>query len=562
MRILFLAMAVLWGASCASRSTPSAPAARPDPFVTLFDGKTFEGWEYDPAAWTIENGSLHGTAKYGQVFTKGDYGDFRLIVTSRVVFPEENTGWGHLGILFWGNRPPPGQWGMAGAFQVQPPHGAMWDYLVNKDVRPVRVVPRLGLQYKDWHTAEVLARLKTGEVRMAVDGVEIVRHKDPDPTVRKRGPIGFQIHSGKSIVEYKDVKVEVDPKEDVLVTVRDATPAQRAAVPPLFAVIPQFTAPDVPARGPAEAEPIPRSWPEPTEVPQRPGRGLSQHPMLYAGEGYNTLFLVVDGKVVWTYSTGPGGEIDDVWMMTNGHVLYTRQNYVEEITPKKDVVWRYDAPAGTEIHSAQPIGLDQVLLVRNGLPPKLMIVRKATGKVEVEHDLPAVSLTDPKTVHAQFRRGRMTAKGTFLLPFLKMDRVVEYDKDLKEIWSYEIPSPWSAVRLQNGNTLIVDERERIVREVGGKGETVWEFTPADLPPDVTVRNIQTADRLANGNTVIFSSTGGIRKEDRPTLIQAFEVTPDKKVVWVLQDWKNLGPATTAQFLDQPGIPERPGDLQH
>ena len=36
---------------------------------------------------------------------------------------------------------------------------------------------------------------------------------------------------------------------------------------------------------------------------------------------------------------------------------------------------------------------------------------------------------------------------------------------------------------------------------------------------------------------------------------------DKKIVWVLQDWKNLGPATTAQFLDEPGMPERPGSLQ-
>ena len=40
-----------------------------------------------------------------------------------------------------------------------------------------------------------------------------------------------------------------------------------------------------------------------------------------------------------------------------------------------------------------------------------------------------------------------------------------------------------------------------------------------------------------------------------------ECNPDKKIVWVLQDWKNLGPATTAQFLDEPGIPEKPGDLQ-
>jgi hypothetical protein len=283
--------------------------------------------------------------------------------------------------------------------------------------------------------------------------------------------------------------------------------------------------------------------------------------MLYAGEGYNTIFLVNHGKVVWTWSAGRGGEIDDVWMLTNGHILFTRQLQVEEVTPQKEVVWHYDAPAGTEVHSCQPIGLDKVLLVQNGLPPKLMVIDKKTGKVEMEHALPAESLTDPKTVHPQFRRMRMTAKGTYLAPFLMMNKVVEYDKNFKPIWTYEISSPWAAVRLHNGNTLIVDEHDRLVREVNPKSERVWEFKQADLPPDIVLHNIQTAERLANGNTVIFSSTGGTKLEDRPNIIQALEVTKDKKLVWVLQDWKNLGPATTAQFLDEPGVPERPGDLQ-
>jgi hypothetical protein len=100
------------------------------------------------------------------------------------------------------------------------------------------------------------------------------------------------------------------------------------------------------------------------------------------------------------------------------------------------------------------------------------------------------------------------------------------------------------VRLHNGNTLIDDE-----------------LSQSDLPPTIVLHNIQTADRLANGNTVIFSSTRGTTLQDRPNIIQVLEVTPDKKVVWVLQDWKQLGPATTAQFLDEPGVPERPGDLQ-
>ena len=64
--------------------------------------------------------------------------------------------------------------------------------------------------------------------------------------------------------------------------------------------------------------------------------------MLYVGENYNKMFLVNDGKVIWTYSTGTGHEYDDVWMLSNGNILFTRMEYVAEITPDKKVVWRYD----------------------------------------------------------------------------------------------------------------------------------------------------------------------------------------------------------------------------
>ena len=63
-------------------------------------------------------------------------------------------------------------------------------------------------------------------------------------------------------------------------------------------------------------------------------------------------------------------------------------------------------------------------------------------------------------------------------------------------------------------------------------------------------------RLANGNTIICSR-GGDRQG--PQLV---EITRDKKVVWVLQDWQDLGPATAVQVLDEPGIPEQPGASLH
>ena len=329
---------------------------------------------------------------------------------------------------------------------------------------------------------------------------------------------------------------------------------------PINLLLSRFTASDVPSLGPGE-QPVDRSWVDPVNAPDWPGGGIARHPMLYAGEGYNNILLVNGGKVVWNYFAGPKGEIDDVWLLSNGHILFAHQFGVSEVTAQKQIVWHYEPPLGTEVHSCQPIGLNKVLMVQNGLPPKLIIIDKKTNKIEEEHALPAESLTDAKTVHPQFRRIRMTAQGTFLLPFLKMNKVIEYDRHFNPIWTYDIPSPWAAARLHNGNTLITDEHDKLVREVNSKGETVWELSQANLPANVVLHNLQTAERLADGNTVIFSSTGGVQREDRTNAIQVLEVTMDKKLVWVLQDWKNLGPATTAQFLDQPGKPERPGDLQ-
>jgi hypothetical protein len=202
----------------------------------------------------------------------------------------------------------------------------------------------------------------------------------------------------------------------------------------------RFTAADVPALGPAEAEVAPGKWTNSPTPAGLPGKGLGQHPMLYIGEGYNKMFVINDGKIIWTYSTGKGNEYDDAWMLSNGR--------------------------------------------------------------------------------------------------------------------YPIKSPWAAIRLKNGNTLITDENDKLTREVNSKGETVWELGPDDLPEQYRFINTQTCTRLANGNTIICSRGGNGKG---PQLV---EVTPDKKVAWVLQDWADLGPATAVQVLDDPGIPENPGESEH
>ncbi len=300
--------------------------------------------------------------------------------------------------------------------------------------------------------------------------------------------------------------------------------------------------------------------------------GLLQHPFFYTGQWdfrhpVQRMVIVRGGKIVWSYeiptknAAGVIQELTDATLLSNGNVVFARKTGAGEITPDGRLIWNYDAPAGCEVHVAQPIGLDRILIVRNGEPAKLMIVAVATGRIEKEFVLPT---GNPHPTHTQFRRVRMTKAGTFLAAHHDQDKVVEYDADGHEIWSVAVPVPWAAVRLDNGNTLI-SSHNSFVREVDPQGKTVWEFSQADAP-DIALFSLQEANRLANGNTVISNwvpngviDAKGARDPSKwPTTVQVLEVTPEKKIVWALRSWTppaDLGPATVIQLLDEPGIPE-------
>ncbi len=292
----------------------------------------------------------------------------------------------------------------------------------------------------------------------------------------------------------------------------------------------------------------------PTPLTSLPGNGLAQHPFLYYGEGRNVLYVVNHGKVIWTYAFPKGGEIDDAWMMTNGHIICTAMLHCYEVTPDKKIVWHYDCPDGTQIHALQPVGLDQVMVVENGTTPHFYILNKKDNSKAVSHELVVSGTT---TVHVQFRNCRITAAGTYLLPYLQENHVDEFDKNWNKIWTYTPGRAWDAIRLKNGNTLIAGDQRAFVHEVNPKGEIVWAVEKDDLP-GITLRDVQTASRLANGDTVICNR-GGSKKD--PNIVQVVEVTPDKKIVWALRDPTELSSATGIQLLDEPGIPEKPGDLQ-
>lgn len=306
------------------------------------------------------------------------------------------------------------------------------------------------------------------------------------------------------------------------------------------------------------------------QAPEKlPGNGLKQHDFFVSGVQSSRdgkgIVMVKNGQVVWNfYDPTIKGNYYDGTMMANGNLLLGHAQGALIISPDKKILWRYDVkPQEHEIDGVQPVGKDRVVFIQNGNPsPHILVANITTGKIEKDVELPlaaTANMKEPRYVHMQARRMRLTPQGTALIAYTNANKVAEYDENGREVWSASVPSPWSVERLKNGNTLVASMKLNTI-ELNPKGETVWKLTQADLAAEgYIIDKLQTAMRLPNGNTLItVNNETAWRTGDTPDAwapVQAIEVTPAKKIVWALRDWKNFDVVSTMQTLDDPRIHE-------
>ena len=282
-----------------------------------------------------------------------------------------------------------------------------------------------------------------------------------------------------------------------------------------------------------------------------PGKGLAQHAFLYCGEakagGAPSIFVVRDGKVEWSYQLGPRDQLDDCTMLSNGTIVFARGWGASIVRQDKRVNWTYTAPAGTEIHTAFPIDRDRVLVMQSGDPAEVMIVNTLSGSVEQQVLL---DTANRKNARGQFGHVRLTPSGNYLVAHMDLNKVMEYTPDGRAVWGVNAQTPWAAVRLRSGNTLISGGESGYVREIDKAGAIVWEIKRDDLA-GFPLDSVREVSRLANGNTLINNYAPEAKRAN-----QLIEVAPDKKVVWALRDEETLGPPSSTQLLDDPGSPEK------
>lgn len=254
------------------------------------------------------------------------------------------------------------------------------------------------------------------------------------------------------------------------------------------------------------------------------------------------------------------GAIHDAHLLSNGNVLL-QQGFqkIVEVAPDKTVAWEYDAGQmngntgkRVEVHAFQRL--------ENGLT---MIAESGTGRIieidrdgKIHREIPLKR--DRPNAHSDTRLVRKLSNGNYLVAHEADGAVREYDLAGKVIWEFAVSlfgkakrgghgpeafgnAVFSAIRLENGNTLIGTGNGHSVLEVTPAKDIVWKVEQNDLP-GITLAWVTCIQRLPNGNTMIGNCHAG------PENPQFIEVTKDKKVVWTWKDFKNFGNSTPVQTV--------------
>jgi hypothetical protein len=187
--------------------------------VSIFDGKTFAGWDGDTnKTWRIQDGAFVGGSlattvpRNEFVATKQSYTNFVLRLKFKLLGTEGFVN-GGVQIRSERTKTPPNE--MAG-YQVDIGEPEWWGCIYdesrrNKVVAKSDIVAiKKSLKLGDWNTYEIRAEGK--RVRAWINGVPAVDYTEPDDSIVQHGRVGFQVHGGgKAEAWYKDITIEILP---------------------------------------------------------------------------------------------------------------------------------------------------------------------------------------------------------------------------------------------------------------------------------------------------------------------------------------------------------------
>jgi hypothetical protein len=185
--------------------------------VSIFDGKTFEGWDGDTEkTWRIVDGAFVGGTLAEKVphneflSTKKSYANFELRLKFKLVGTE---GFVNGGVQFRSQRIP-NHFEMIGyqADMGDGYFGCLYDESRRKKmlVTADKELMEKTVKKDDWNDYRI--RCEGRHIQIWVNGVQTVDYTEADESIEQTGLIGVQVHgNGKTEASYKDIVIEELP---------------------------------------------------------------------------------------------------------------------------------------------------------------------------------------------------------------------------------------------------------------------------------------------------------------------------------------------------------------
>ncbi|HRX77458.1 MAG: DUF1080 domain-containing protein [Planctomycetaceae bacterium] len=204
---------VFVGVVCATLFGSAAMAVE-EGFVSLFDGKTFAGWEGNMKVFRIEEGAVVGGSQKESIpnneflCTEKEYGDFELRLKAKLVGPGDNAG-----IQFRSARIPDhheviGYQCDMGSAWGRKIWGALYDESRRRKVLAEDAPDKVQKICKENDWNEFVIRCEGNHIQLWLNGVQTVDYTEQEE-VAKTGVIGLQIHGGKPAeASYKDIRIK------------------------------------------------------------------------------------------------------------------------------------------------------------------------------------------------------------------------------------------------------------------------------------------------------------------------------------------------------------------
>jgi len=255
------------------------------------------------------------------------------------------------------------------------------------------------------------------------------------------------------------------------------------------------------------------------------------HSFLGVGKANRTVIVGENGEVKWRVDL----PASDGWVLPSGNVLlavypnaeFPKGGVVEVDRDTKEYVFSYQGQQN-EISSVQALDDGTFLVAELGPTPRAIVLNRS-GKIIKSMPLAC----QKENAHMQTRMLRLLPNGNYIAPHLLDFAVKEYEPcSGKVVKSFATDDrgrekrdwPFTAIRLENGNTVIGCTNGNRVIEVDENGKIVWSVDNEDLGSPL-IDDACGVQRLPNGNTVITSYHASGER------VKLTEVTPDKKVVW-------------------------------